>query len=817
MSDIILKYRKLIIFVVILLTAASIWKITQLKTESIGLINLPPNDSAFKSNFLISNHFGGMEHVLFVIEAPNILTPEALNTISSLTEEVKYLPGVESAESVLSLATLTKAVPTINKINNKRDGFEIKNLLDKIPETDSEAQKLKQDIDAHAGGKGILVNKDYTASIIIAYVGNRSYPDPITTDSKTVSELYKETERLVREYSKNGVKVSATGNSLIMEFSKNKTTVEMRWITFAAITMLFLVFYFYSGTVLGTLMPLLIVLLSVIWTFGVVSLSGINISPLSIFIIVIIMAVGSSYPIHVITHIRDQLQHIKSKRVAIRAAFYEFSMPLLTVSLTSVLTGISLLIFDIKDIREIGILQSLGITLAFIFSFILVPVLIYIFGNPMSLGSNDAKLKKAFNLSRISEKLITKAVIFISTPSIYWYKTTFFAVVILFALGVYGASKIVANWAPEKDIPTESLPRVGFENLKNNFGHSELINFVAKKTDGSTFYDPSNIKELIEMEKLIKEVPGVKALPSFASVILELQEAMTGRKEIPKTKEQVAQLIFLVGQKKISRLVSDHGKRVLFYIQLNFPHETQTRELKAKLNEIKNKLKNNVSSNIEFAFGGDPLIRVSANQYMVTNKVQSIILCFVIVFLLCTIINSSLKLGFIAVFPSVFAGLITFAIMGYKGIYLDVATSTVTTFAIGVGVDFGVHLLLKFKTNFIDYATTHNITAKATLKEYQGLMIETVRTYGKTIVFDGMSNILALVVLLFSTFPMIKTAGFLLVTNQIIVIACTFFTLPAVLLLIRPNLLTFKKSRIRFLSNYLDEYENRQSKSSPIN
>ena len=144
-------------------------------------------------------------------------------------------------------------------------------------------------------------------------------------------------------------------------------------------------------------------------------------------------------------------------------------------------------------------------------------------------------------------------------------------------------------------------------------------------------------------------------------------------------------------------------------------------------------------------------------------------------------------------------------------------SATVTTFAIGVGVDFGVHLLLKFKTNFIDYATTHNITAKATLKEYQGLMIETVRTYGKTIVFDGMSNILALVVLLFSTFPMIKTAGFLLVTNQIIVIACTFFTLPAVLLLIRPNLLTFKKSRIRFLSNYLDEYENRQSKSSPIN
>jgi predicted RND superfamily exporter protein len=68
--------------------------------------------------------------------------------------------------------------------------------------------------------------------------------------------------------------------------------------------------------------------------------------------------------------------------------------------------------------------------------------------------------------------------------------------------------------------------------------------------------------------------------------------------------------------------------------------------------------------------------------------------------------------------------------------------------------------------------------------------METTRTYGRTILFDALSNILGFAPLLLSSFPPLRISGFLLVTNQIIVVVATFFVTPLLILLVKPELVS---------------------------
>jgi len=783
----------------LVITIGAVLGITKLKTETIDIIRLPTSDPAYKANHLLSDYFGGATNIVFVITAKNIFSKKALEIIDAITEEARYIPGMEFPDDILSLSTITKILPTKDPKTGKRDGFEIKKLLDPFPETDTEIESLIKDVDSHPIANKIIFNKARTATIIIVPIGRKSYPDYSLLKKEILKGVYDEAIRITKEYSTKDIAVNVTSDFLIMEYSQQKTRSEMIWVTAVAISFLFLVFFFYSGSALGTILPLLIVLLSASWTFGLVGFIGLPLSPTSIYIVIIIMAVGSSYPIHVMTYIKEQLALVKSRRVAIRAAVYQYAIPLLTVSITSVLTGISLLVFDIKDIREIGILQSIGITLAFIFSFVLIPILIYIFGNPIK--PVETNKKKISFLSKLPLNLVQNLVVFISKPAIYHYKLTLLFVIAVTVVGVNGASKIIAKFEPEKGIPHGSPPREGFNAYANNFGTTESFFVVAKRDDNKTFYDPSALKELSNLKEKIETIPGIQVFPAFSDIIKELQEAMTGVKELPKTKQQVEQLVFLTGQKKLKRIVADKGRRTQFSIRLVLPADAHPKVLEEKAKTLHKVLKKETPQGMTAALGGESLVAISANKYMVSNKVQSIILCFVIVFLLCTVINSSITLGLTAVFPSALAGLITFAIMGYNNIFLDIATSTITTFAIGVGVDFGVHLLMHFKATLLEYASKNMIENRPNRELYQKLLLETVRNHGKTIVFDALSNILGLIALLMSTFPMVRMSGFLLVSNQLIVIAATFIAMPALLLLFRPNLLIFRKKTKQKLTN----------------
>jgi predicted RND superfamily exporter protein len=96
---------------------------------------------------------------------------------------------------------------------------------------------------------------------------------------------------------------------------------------------------------------------------------------------------------------------------------------------------------------------------------------------------------------------------------------------------------------------------------------------------------------------------------------------------------------------------------------------------------------------IRLGFAGDVALSQSLIRGIVTTQLQSLIWSVVGIYLVTAVLGGSLRWGFFCLLPSLLAIVIKFAVMGWAGIPLGVATSMFAAMTLGIGVNCAIHLL----------------------------------------------------------------------------------------------------------------------------
>lgn len=96
---------------------------------------------------------------------------------------------------------------------------------------------------------------------------------------------------------------------------------------------------------------------------------------------------------------------------------------------------------------------------------------------------------------------------------------------------------------------------------------------------------------------------------------------------------------------------------------------------------------------IKLGFAGDVAVSQSLIQGIVTTQMQSLFWSLVGIYVVTAVFGRSLRWGIFCVLPSALAVLINFAVMGWFGIPLGVATSMFAGMTLGIGVDFAIHVV----------------------------------------------------------------------------------------------------------------------------
>jgi preprotein translocase subunit SecF/outer membrane lipoprotein-sorting protein len=213
-------------------------------------------------------------------------------------------------------------------------------------------------------------------------------------------------------------------------------------------------------------------------------------------------------------------------------------------------------------------------------------------------------------------------------------------------------------------------------------------------------------------------------------------------------------------------------------VDFNYEHA----QLMIRINDANNEVVNEIIERLEVLSEGDPAVEAIGGYGYVrselANKVlkgtySSLGIALVIIFILLSIIFRSLKAGLLGIVPLSISVVVLFGLMGLFGIRLDVATALLSSVMIGVGVDYTIHFLWRYREE-------RQLNRPAT-----EAVITTISTTGRGITFNALSVIVGFVVLTISSFTPIRFFGVLVVVSILSCLIGALVILPALVLRFR--------------------------------
>ncbi len=719
----IIKYRVIIVILTLGLTVWFGYQIKNLKLDSDIIHSLPDDDSTAMMYKNIGSKFGGNSMGMVILKTDNIFKTPVLEDIKRITDSLSVMPGISTVTSLTNII----------EIKGNDSGIETGLLLDEydLPKTPAQLDSLKDRVMAKEMYKGNIVSDDGTSTIVMFTLLDGA-------DKQAVAQQVKATITAMHLPET----IYFGGLPMMMDDVGNLMKNDMGTllpITFIVIMLILLLSF---KSLRGVILPLLSAGISIVWVLGLMQVLGYSLDLITNELPIVLLAVGSAYTIHVINRINEEKG--KNRKKALVKAVAYITIPVFLSGITTVF-GFASFIFGayLTMIKHFGIFTSLGVLFALIISLVFIPALISLFSM-----YNKKNLSKKVDVKR--QTILSKWMLQPFANLINRHpKAILAASLIIVLISGIGITQIktsvnMSNYF-EKDNPT----RITDDLMKTKFGGSMPL-FVDFKGD---MQNPKVLKTMIATEAYMKKFPYVKTTQSVAGLIQQMNDVMGEGEKIPDSEAKIQQLWFLLdGQDIMSQLVTDNLDEGIIQSRFASNDSKDMEDYVAYMNQF---IKTHSSKQCRISFTGMPSVYVKLNSSLIKSQFTSLSLAILLVILIVGLILKSYKKGIYAAVPIIATIIILFGFMGYAGIAIDVATVLVASVALGMGIDYSIHIITHF---YNDLKTTNN-TKEA--------INETIMVSGKAIIINVASVAAGFLVLTFSHIVPIQNFGLLVALSMV--------------------------------------------------
>ncbi len=737
----IIKLRWVIIIVVVGLTLFFGYQIKNIKINSDILSTLPDDDATALLYKNIGKQYGGNEIGMIVLETDNVFKTNVLQHIKQITDSLRITPGISTVTSITNILD----------IKSSEWGIEIGKLVDEydLPDEQSELDSLKNYVFSKDMYKGAIVSEDGTATVILFTLLTEADKQNIANNIKSKVEAMNLPET-----------VYFGGLPFMLNDITDLLLSDMIWLIPVVFIVIAIILIFSFRSFRGMLLPLLTAGITVIWTLGIMAISGYEITIITNFMPVVLLAIGSAYTIHVLNSIN--LNTLKDRKQALVKAMAYTLIPIFLASLTTAIGFVSFIFGAyLTMIKDFGICTAIGILIALLLSIFFVPALI----SALSLYRKQKEPKKAEK-----KNIITRVILLPLVNLLFQHPKRILAVwgiLILLSIGGIFLIKTSVNITKyfKKDNPT----RISETVMQNKFGGSLPV-YV--EFEGN-IQEPEVLKMMVRTANFMKKDPKIYSAQSVADLVIQMNDAMGEGLKIPDEKAKIEQLWFLLdGQDIMHQLVSDDLDRGL--IQSKFA-SIETDEINNFTDKMMKFTEQNSTENCKINFTGIPPLYVKLNDSMVKSQYSSLIIAIIMVLLIVGIIMRSLSNGIFASIPIIATIVFLLGFMGFAGISLDIATVLVGSIALGIGIDYSIHII----TGFNNHLKEHRDVEKA--------IEETILAKGEAVITNVVSVAAGFLVLLFAQILPIKNFGLLIAISMFGSGLGALTLLPVILILAHRN------------------------------
>lgn len=753
--DFVLHHRIAVVCLFFGLTAFWGSQLPVLRVEFDPDATLPQSHPYIQALHTLETTFG--EKNLIVIglfpNDHNVFSPTFLTTLSRITRRVGELPGIMPSTYLSLTSRLAKS------IEGTADTILVRPLVEN-PEDPTEARRRTF---ANPFYSGIVVAADGSAAAIIANFR-------MTPELPGWREIKERVEATVA-HDDDGTFSIRLGGPIAVAAAASEMTERAAVLFPIAVLVIGIIHYEAFRTLQGLVLPLVTALFAVVWSLGIMGLLRIPLDPFNTTTPILILAVAAGHAVQILKRYYEEYDRYGDPVDAVRTALLRVGPVMVIAGTIAALSFFSLTVFATTTVRNFGLLSGIGIVSALVIELTVIPALRALLPAPrasdMAREARSGQLLEAF-LSRTG-RLVAKRPRLVASCG---------ALLAVVALAL--ATRIHVDTSFRRQFPVDHPVRVADRALNQAFaGTSTLILLVDGGADGS-LESPETLRAIDDLQRFIEEDPDVGKTSSVVDLLREMNRAANGGNTaaaVPSTKDLVTQYLLLYsmsGPEDLDSQIDPEHRRAAVRV---FLHSDSTEHAQTLISRVRDRVAATFPAGVAVRYSGTVASDAALTEVMVRGKILNIIQVAVIIVLISGLVLRSLIGGLLVAAPLAMAVVVNFGVMGLLGIPLDTVTSVIAALAVGIGADYAVYFLFRFREEL------------RTSRTAELALISTLRTSGKAIVYVSSAIAGGYLVLCASKLAIHVELGGMVSLAMLVSSLATITLLPALTFLLKPRFL----------------------------
>ncbi len=708
----------------------------------------------------IRNLFQTDEVVIVAFEARDLFSREDLSVverISSRLEAVKYVRNVRS----LTNDNLITATP---------DVFEVRALVETMPETKEDEKKLGREATTNYLYVKDIASTDGRFGSLMIDIENVPGEQP-------TMEVMTELRKILAEESElTGLRFYLVGDALI-NHSLGEYMQRDLVVTLVPLYLSLIVLLFFTVRKLRDLpISLVTVVLSLGWTVGTIAVLDKPLNNVTIGLVPLVLCIALEDIYYLHSTFYERLRVGGDVRKAFSEALARIIAPCFFTSLTTVIGFATLMSNNVKPILDFGILGSISVVLAFLVSVMLIPSVHILLGAPKNL---DAKRRWRISLARpvgLLADTVTKR------NRVYWTVLP----ALLIAAGI-GISLIRIETDHLTFFHESSEVYQGTTFVEKHIAGASNIEVIVETGTPDAMKCPENLREVEKLTAYLRTCPRVDKAMSVVDFMKDMNRAMHDNDEtyyrLPDDRNTIAQYLLIYS---MSDRRNDVEKDFVDYpyslarIRCRMSEHNSTRIL-ALIKDIKRYAAANIRPDLDVKITAYPVVYSNVVDSLARGQVKSLGLTFLGLLIATSLYFRSTKIGFIAMIPNVIPILVTFGMMGFLGISLNVGTAMTAAIAIGLAMDDTTHFFARFREEL------------ARSRSHGAAVRDTLRAIGEPMIHSSILMTAGYLSIALSQFRLSVLFGLLCANTIVVALLSDLFVTPWVLLTFRKAFVPARK------------------------
>lgn len=543
------KHPPVIIVLCVVITGVLGFFIKDLTIDNSIRQFLPQKDASYTRLSETEEQFGSMMVIGVSLEAKDgtILTPEYIDVIREITDKSLELSEVSDVDSLTHIDFVCESDGSISASQLIPDTYtgsteDIEQIQNRLNEWDAMYNRVIMN-DNMTGTQLQVTLASYDKEHekeLAEKLGKKK----IRSEAEMQEGVLDDVTAIVNEATKgHNLDVKIYGNPVVMQNSRKFMLADLTRLIPLVIVVVLLSLYFSFKTMDGTLLPLITVVMSTSWTMGLMSIFHVTFTLVSSVIPVALIAVGSAYGIHVLTHYYVALDMTEGEldkekyRNAVFSGLKEVMRAVLLAGITTVIGFISLISSPIAPLHSFAVFTAIGVTISLILAITLIPAILLLKDYKKVQERHNKKhnlserlAKKLENVRRLRGGKTADEAQGDTLYQIYHFfcgskPRLYLSLIVMVGISIIGLKMLHIDTALVNYFPKDCDMRQDMDYIDRQFAGTNSLYLNVKGPDKGSLTNPEILKAVDDLQGYMEsEFSDVGKIVSFTDFIKRINQ-----------------------------------------------------------------------------------------------------------------------------------------------------------------------------------------------------------------------------------------------------------------------------------------------------